>query len=331
MKTVTKRVKLILSLCMCGCMICAQNTTKILITGIEGEQKSETISRNISNLLTAFNIAEYENSTPNMTNVVITDATKETINKLWENCPFVCMDNQIVEKAILQPSKEYQVRKIYLIMKPIDGISKDISWKKYQEAVITIDENGCITNFHLAIDEEIYISVLSSAKEVTDLERRMLILEYVERFRNAYNLKDKEFLTQIYSDDALIITGRVIKLAKSDIAVSPSNNERIEYSRKGKKQYLNDLFDIFDRNAKIEVNFDEIKVVRHPARAEYYGVTLKQSYKSDRYSDIGWLFLLWDFTNPDAPKIHIRTWQPYEFNGEVLKEEDILTLDDFDC
>jgi hypothetical protein len=163
-----------------------------------------------------------------------------------------------------------------------------------------------------------------------DFVRRQLILEYVERFRNAYCLKDLNFLEQIFSDDALIITGKVIKQVKSDINRNNLNNEKIVYSKQNKKQYLTNLARVFRNNKRINVLFDDIKVVKHPAKADFYGVTLKQGWSSDGYSDIGYVFLLWDFSNEDAPQIHVRTWQPDQFNNAPLPEEEIFSIDDFD-
>ena len=214
---------------------------------------------------------------------------------------------------------------------PIEGESKDVSWKKYQEGVFTLDKDGMVTDFHLALDANLYISVMASATEVDDFIRRQLILEYVERFRNAYNLKDLNFLEQIFSDDALIITGKVVKQVKSDLNRQSLNNNKVVYSKQNKKQYLTNLSGVFKRNKRINVLFDEIKVVRHPAKADFYGVTLKQGWSADSYSDVGYLFLLWDFTNPDAPQIHVRTWQPDKIDVNTpLPEEEIFSIDDFD-
>ena len=130
------------------------------------------------------------------------------------------------------------------------------------------------------------------------------------------------FLDQIFSEDALIITGKVIKTVKSDVKI---NNTKIKYNRQDKKTYLTNLANVFKQNKRINVIFDEIKVVKHSAKKGYYGVTLKQGWSSDNYSDGGYLFLLWDFTNPDAPQIHVRTWQPEEYinaGGEVFTVND---------
>jgi hypothetical protein len=309
----------------------AQYSTSFIVTEIDDPEIKAHINTSVSSLLTAFNNAQGNNDQLHISGIDIAPDVVENIQKLWADCPFRCSETEVVERATTTPRGEYQVRNIPLIMMPIDGQSKDISWKKYQEGVFTLDKEGMITDFHLALDADLYIKVMSGAAAVEDYMQRQLILEYVERFRNAYNMKDLNFLEQIFSEDALIITGKVVTTVQSDINRNSSNNKKVEYSKQTKRQYLTKLEKIFKANKHINVLFDDIKVVRHPARAEFYGVTLKQGYSSDRYSDEGYLFLLWDFTNPDAPQIHVRTWQPDKIDVNTpLPEDEIFSIDDFD-
>ena len=68
------------------------------------------------------------------------------------------------------------------------------------------------------------------------LRYRQMILDYVEQFRTAYNTKDIAFLEQIFSDDALIITGKVVKSVPSEM-----NNfmpqDKVVYNKQSKKRY----------------------------------------------------------------------------------------------
>lgn len=304
--------------------VSAQYSTDFRVTEVEDDELAANIDLAISGLLTAFNNAQGNNDVPHIAGLDVTPEVEQTIMKLWADCPFRCVDTEVVERAVKTPRGEYEVRNIPLMMVPIEGESKDVSWKKYQEGVFVLDKNGMVTDFHLALDANLYIKVMSSALTVDDVIRRQLILEYVERFRNAYNLKDMNFLEEIFSDDALIITGKVVKRVKSDVKIS---NTDIVYKKQNKKQYLTNLAAVFKANKRINVLFDEIKVARHPAKEDFYGVTLKQGWQSDNYSDVGYLFLLWDFTNPDAPQIHVRTWQPDEF---IEAGGEVFTVDDFD-
>ena len=153
---------------------------------------------------------------------------------------------------------------------------------------------GDIESFYLSISMNLYLNVIKNNLELTDLRRRQLILDYVEQFRTAYNQKDLDFLEQVFSEDALIITGKVIKSTPKDGISVP---DKITYKKQNKEQYLNNLKKVFGANKVIKVTFDEIDVMRHPINVNFYGVTLHQGYTSDIYHDDGFLFLLWDFTD----------------------------------
>ncbi|MCD7851308.1 MAG: nuclear transport factor 2 family protein [Parabacteroides sp.] len=203
---------------------------------------------------------------------------------------------------------------------------------RYQEAVINFNTQGEITNFQLAISNNLYTQVIKKNASVKDMRCRQMILDYVEQFRTAYNTKDMEFLEQIFSEDALIITGKVVKRQSVEKGFGfMGDKAKVEYSVQSKKQYLGRLANVFRNNKRIHVVFDEIKVYAHPAKENYYGVLLKQGYSSDSYSDIGYLFLLWDFNNEAGPKIHVRTWQPEKIDANTpLPLDEIFSVDDFE-
>ena len=176
------------------------------------------------------------------------------------------------------------------------------------------------------------MNVIRENKEITDLRRRQLILDYVEQFRTAYNQKDLDFLEAIFSDDALIITGTVVKRKTSDGIPLP---DKITYKKQDKQTYLTNLARVFRNNTTIRVTFDEIEVMRHPVNKDFYGVTLHQGYTSDNYHDDGYLFLLWDFRDEQQPQIHVRTWQPDAYNSDGtgtkrIPKDEIFSLSDFD-
>lgn len=95
------------------------------------------------------------------------------------------------------------------------------------------------------------------------------------------------------------------------------------YKEYSKKEYLGNLKKAFDRNGYVNVSFDDFEVVRHWSNPNFYGVTLKQVWRSSTYSDTGILFLIWDFTNEDKPKIHVRVWQHMEQKRFEMGDFDI--------
>ena len=158
----------------------------------------------------------------------------------------------------------------------------------------------------------------------TDAKRRHTILNYCEHFRTAYTTKDIDFLRQVFNDKALIIVGNVVKPIANDGKCQAEN--RVTFAIHSKRDYLNRLAKVFAANQKIDVRFSGFRIMRHPTMDGIYGVTLRQQYKSDRYSDDGYLFLLWDFRDKSMPLIHVRTWQPA---GTVHTGDDVINIQDF--
>lgn len=167
--------------------------------------------------------------------------------------------------------------------------------------------------------------VLSGKLSVKDGNRRRVILNYCEHLRTAYTTKDIDFLKQIFSEQALIIVGNVVKTSPSDEGKFMSS-ERVKYNIRTKKEYIARLGKAFADNKSIDVKFSDFRIMRHPTMDGIYGVVLRQKYKSDRYSDDGYLFLLWDFRNESMPCIHVRTWQP---SATVSDDSEIINIGDF--
>lgn len=301
----------------------AQYATEFILTDLDNPTLKTSVQRNISRLLTEFNLAHAEGREVRFDSIAISMPAQMCVMQIWEYTPFRTGDTEVIERCLNTYDKNYQVRNIPLFLKTGGD-------EQYQEAVIGFDPQGNIIDFHLALDNNLYVKVLKKGMDVTDLRQRQIILDYVEQFRTAYNTKDLNFLEQIFSDDALIITGKVIKAVPSE-----ENNflpkDKVVYNKQSKRQYLDNLARVFKANKRINVQFDDIKVVGHSSKEGFYGVTLKQGYSSDLYSDSGYLFLLWDFNNPEAPQIHVRTWQPEMINATTpLPEEEVFTCEDFD-
>ena len=137
----------------------------------------------------------------------------------------------------------------------------------------------------------------------------------------------------------MIITGTVVTAKPVDGIYA--NKLKVVYKKQNKEQYIANLKKAFLRNKWIEVKFSDIGenaelkgcagVTRSQVNPNMYGVRLRQEWRSSNYSDTGYLFLLWDFTEENRPVIHVRTWQP-EVVGGVKQQPDnsISTLGAFD-
>ena len=144
------------------------------------------------------------------------------------------------------------VSHIPLIITPED---ENFGVGAYQEAVVEFDNRGFITDFRLALDAHTSES-MERCGSVVDKERQMIIMQYIERFRTAYNQRDSSYIEQIFSDDALIITGNVVTVRKNDDFGGVS--QKVQYTKQTKEQYIRNLKRAFRRNKWIDVKFSEI-------------------------------------------------------------------------
>ena len=78
--------------------------------------------------------------------------------------------------------------------------------------------------------------IISGKLEETDATRRRQILNYCEHLRTAYTTKDIDFLRQVFSDDALIIVGNVVRQSKEEAKVGADS--RVSYALHTKADYL---------------------------------------------------------------------------------------------
>lgn len=307
----------------------AQYRTDFLLTGVEKSTFKDRVEKTMTDLLTEFSLAQNEGRSLNMGSFEgrVQPEAITSLQALWETCPFRCTETEVIERCLKTPAG-FQARNIPLMMSPRNR--EEYLDDLYQEAVVNFDASGRISEFYFSIGMHLYSKVIRSNISVTDLRRRQIILDFVENFRTAYNRKDLPFLSQVFSDDALIITGKQLKPIKRDGGITLDKS--FEYKRQTKEEYMNALRGVFTRNKTIRVIFDDIKVVKHPVKDYYYGVTLKQGWRSDSYSDVGYVFLLMDFKDDANPMIHVRTWQPDKFDdGSEVPEDKVFSLSDFEC
>lgn len=318
-----KKIFAIVIFCMACVTLHAQDAVHFEFSdGIEDFALKRKMEQQISALLTAINRAETNNNPYiNYLGIDIDDLATQTIGMLWNNVHFRVVDDEIVEHCLrMKTSKgvvlSYQVRNIAIEMKPFDD---SYTGALYQEVCINLDPKGSITDFNITLGLNQYMKIVKEGDSLHDLDRRMQILYWVEQFRNAYHEKNINFMEDVFSDDALIVTGKVMKRVDCEVP-----KPKVEYTTMGKQQYLANLRRVFAKNSYINAEFESISVRRHGSKPNIYGVTLVQRWSSTTYSDEGIVFIIWDFTDEEHPKILVRTWQPM-----VVDDDEVFTLDKF--
>lgn len=198
-----------------------------------------------------------------------------------------------------------------------------------QTLVFTFAKSGIITSVRAVLPNYDYEAVISNGKTPEDSLVRGKILDFLERFRMAYNSKDIEFLEKVYSDDALILVGTVLREKQNSDDVMKTttlSTEKVKLIQQTKQEYLDALKDkAFKNNSFINVRFDSVQILQHERIPYIYGISCWQQWNASNYSDRGYLFLMMDFRNNEEPIIHVRTWQPRAF-----EDGSFVSLYDFD-
>lgn len=271
--------------------------------GINSPALQQKIERQASLLLNAINNAAQSGRDINFSGINISDNAAQALSMTWNQVHFHTEDNEYVEAGLSLRTKTgrlrgYQVRNIGVTLIPV---TEELLPYERQELCIDFSPTGQIVDLNFTMDNTQYARLLAEGEKLNDIDQRMQILGWCEKFRQAYIDKNLPFMDAVFSEDALIITGKVI---------AGREKTGIEVTAQGKAQYLAGLKRVFARSENIDVRFNDYKVQRHPTKPDFYYVTLVQHWNTKQYSDEGIVVLVWDFTDEDYPKILVRTWQP---------------------
>jgi hypothetical protein len=321
----------------------AQHTTEFEF-GDAPNAPVKTMQTNAKALFTEIHRAEKSNSAGvNLSSQNVTDEGIKRIQNLWAVSPFFCQSTEVIERVLKVITNSdtgdycYQVINVPVYVKQQD-ISED---ERCQQFVIEFTPQGKISDLYKQLSALQYKQIMGSLNAVTDAVNRISLSGFIARFFEAYNRKELTFIEQIYSNDALIITGKVLapQPQKGDAAMSSLSKQKIEYVKRTKKQYIDNLSRIFNDNDYINITYDDLMISQHEVDSNIYGVLLRQNWdvrpkknSSKGYHDEGWLFLMIDYKNKDKPLIWVRTWQPLydkERNPIRYSNSEIFSLSDF--
>lgn len=285
-----------------------------------GDMTKETaakVEKNIAALLTEIDNAGKQGRELNFTGINIQPNAAKRLGQWWKRFHFVCDRSSYATKC-LADLQGYQIRGIDITLKPqTAGYKQQLD----RQLNISFDRSGTITGVRQALEnQEDVQKMLNASNAVTDMALRSEILKFVEDLRCYYNERDTASLNKIYSEDALIITGSVITTKSSD---GSKFTRDTRYKVQSKQEYIEKLKRILPNAPHVKIEFDRVSVVRHGAKPHIFGVTLHQKWDTG-YKDEGWLFLLWDFSNPNAPQINLRSWQ----EESVAARDGVLGLPD---
>ena len=183
--------------------------------------------------------------------------------------------------------------------------------KTFIESIVyEFDQDKKIKTLSFQLEQEAVADI--SKQDRWSKKAKHVLIRFLENYKTAYALERHDYLTQIFSEDALIIVGSIVekKPQALDKQIMLLNEKDIVFNRYSKTEYMKNLERCFARNEFINLRFTENEIKKASSGKEVYGIQIKQDYFSSTYGDSGYLFLAVDLEVADKPVIHVRTWQP---------------------
>ena len=307
---------LLLWACFVPGLVNAQQKTNFNFTDGATENLRITMQQNTKAVFDVINDSYYlkKNGLQLSPNNITSDA-RDRLQALWSTSSFYCTKTDVQQSILKMPNGNWQARNI-----PVFFEQGQTDEDKNQDIVIEFTPTGIINDIYIAIPFHQYENIRNKGVNVTDIRWRQLIIEFVENFRTAYNRKDIEYLNQVFSKDALIITGKVLA-AKGD------GYPIVEKKVQNKVQYMENLKRAFANNRYINIKFSDIEVFQPYEKDYVYCVRLVQDWNASNYSDKGYIFLIIDFKNENEPQIWVRAWDPYNTPKKSVTFEGDFVID----
>ena len=197
----------------------------------------------------------------------------------------------------------------------VRGIPMSFSFPKndcdfVENVVFTFDEVGKIEAVSFALSYIAVSDIMNKNEQFGSTEDKYQIVQFMEQYKTAYCLKNIDYIEQVFSENALIIVGTVLKQDKSIENMYEKLGDKIEYVKYSKREYVERLKMVFGNNEFVNIHFEDNKVQKSNKNDKIYGIQISQYYYSENYADRGYLFLMFDLTDSLNPQIYVRTWQP---------------------
>ncbi len=179
--------------------------------------------------------------------------------------------------------------------------------------VFRFNSEGLIKSVAYALSQRAEDDIFREAD--WNIESRYSLLTFMEDYQTAFALRRLDLFRQIYSDDAIIITGQFIKPAKSRMVEGNFHDRGAEilYRSYDKDSYLQKLERDFLNKSFIQISFEDTWISKVDDGGlldnEVIWIELKQQYTSSNYSDKGFLALQINL-RPSGSQINVRTWTP---------------------
>ncbi|MBD3338599.1 MAG: hypothetical protein GF353_05805 [Candidatus Lokiarchaeota archaeon] len=300
--------------------------TQVIITNGATEAFRNKVGKNLSACINKLNVIA-ENPTKELKTCDVAEFCtfngREKLVKLFNQARFYTYKKKIETSLIrLKTISGYEVRNIDIRVK-LGNTEIDPDEDELENIVFIVDNEGKIEDVRSAMRRDAYDYIFNYGLEIENQER---ILKFLEDYRTYYINKEIEKIEKVFDDSARIIVGLRLKSVDDNLVKIKGKKKHkyyFEYIEKTKQEYIEKLKEVMKLNSFIKVSFDDITMKKIKGK-EIYGITLLQSWHAEKYSDIGYLFIIIHCDNPQ-PIIFFRAFQ-----DSLRIDEPMIDIEDFE-
>lgn len=231
------------------------------------------------------------------------------------------------EISVTKSKHEYTCEKTgrFIIGRTIPVAVKNGKHISNENIVLRFDpEQKLVSSVAYALTRRAETDIFREAATWT-AESRHSLLQFMEDYQTAFALKRLDYIESIFSDNAIIIVGKVngkkgVKRYFDGIGKSVASN--VTYKKYDKETYLKNLRRDFQNKKFIQLVFEDTEISKVNTNDfldnEVLWIELKQQYTSSDYSDKGYLALQINMKS-DGSMINVRSWTPYHIPINDLK------------
>jgi len=235
------------------------------------------------------------------------------VNLINYNNPAIIDDS--ISAEVRKTLTGWELRKIKVLNR-----YKHIKKQSVEYIILDFNNEGKLDDISFGVSENAYNKVQKTSENCGDWINRQTIMKFVEKYRTSFLCRDLSAVDSLFADKALIIIGRSFRPAASTdgYIYNRLTNEQpdADYIKLTKKQYLTNLSRLFKKAEDIFIGFSSMDIEKKIGQ-KVYGISMRQNYCNNSYSDEGYLFLLVDFEQ-QQPQIYIRNWQPKQWDEQAL-------------
>ena len=158
-----------------------------------------------------------------------------------------------------------------------------------EDVVFTFNSDKKIDYIAFGLGDRAQNDILNKGE--WSLTARNAIMNFLENYKTAYALKRLDYIEQVFDDNAVIISGCVIRRPKGrELENSEQfiSNQYVRYTRVNKDEYIDRLRRSFAGKEFINIRFSNNDVRKMSKGGELYCIQIKQDYYSSNYGDSGY-------------------------------------------